>query len=71
MNKLHIRFLAKKYNLEESVIEAIIKSPYEFIRVNSKNFISVRIPKLGLFIAKENRRKHLDERASEKRNKET
>ena len=51
MNKLHIRQLANQYNLPETVVEAILKSPYEFIRNNTHNIVKdiLKVPK---FISK-------------------
>lgn len=63
-HKVIIHKLSLKYQVPEYVIEAIVKSPCEFIRYNSKDFTSVRIPNFGLFVVKPNRKKHIDERTS-------
>ena len=69
-DKEHIRNLANKHGLPEEVILAIIRSPYEFIRNNSKDLTSVRIPMFGLFAVKPNRIKNINERKNAKRDKE-
>jgi nucleoid DNA-binding protein len=58
----YIRKLSTDYQIPEEVIEAIVKSPYEFIRYNSEEMISVRVPNFGLFVVKPNRVKYINER---------
>lgn len=67
----HIRIIAKLYDLPEDVVRAVVRSPYEFIRNNSKELISVRIPNFGLFAVKPNRLKKLNERKAQKGNKDS
>lgn len=67
--KKYIRKLSSDYGVSEEVVEAVVKSIYEYIRYNSKNMTSVRIPNFGLFVVKPNRVKHLNERKKRSKKK--
>lgn len=57
----YFNIIAKKYGLPVEVVEAVVRSPYEFIRNNSKDLVSVRVPMWGLFVVKPNRLKNINE----------
>jgi len=57
----HIRKISLEYQIPEEVVEAAVRSIYEYIRYNSKDLVSVRIPKFGLFAVKPNRVKYINE----------
>jgi nucleoid DNA-binding protein len=64
-----IRKISLEYQIPEDVVEAAVKSIYEYIRYNSKDMVSVRIPKFGLLAVKPNRVKYINEN-KEKRKKD-
>ncbi len=59
--KRHINKVAHDNEVPEDVVEAAVKSIYEYIRYNSRDMVSVRIPNFGLFVVKPNRIKYLNE----------
>jgi len=60
--KKHIEKVANDNEVSEEIAEAVVRSIYEYIRYNSKEMLSVRIPNFGLFVVKPNRVKHINER---------
>jgi len=59
-HKKRVKKIQEEFKLSEEVIEEVIKSPFVFIKQNSKDFIGVRIPNFGLFVVKPNRLKYLN-----------
>lgn len=57
MIKEIIRELEIEHNIQADMIEAVVMSPYTFLRdlIASGDMESVRMPKLGLFIVKPHR----------------
>lgn len=64
MNQKIITILAAKYNLDEEVIERVIRSEFEFVRdtMEQGEFQSIRLHHLGCFAVKPKRLETLQER---------
>lgn len=70
MDESLIKKLSAKYDLDEDVIERIIRSEFEFTArtMEAGEFQSVRLHHLGCFAVKPNRLKQLEEMNENKNN---